>query len=55
METTTVMNIRVPADLKTAFEIACKGNDQTASQVIRALMRQYVKQNAQGDLLRRMK
>ena len=55
METTAILNLRLPADLKAAFEDACKGNDQTASQVIRALMRQYVKQNAQGDLLRRAK
>ena len=52
METTAVINHRVPADLKRAFEDACKANDQTASQVIRAMMREYVRANAQGDLLK---
>ena len=52
MEPTAVMNQRVPADLKRVFEEACKANDQTASQVIRAMMREYVLANAQGDLLK---
>lgn len=52
MEETVVINHRVPADLKRAFEQACKDNDQTASQVIRSLMREYVKKNAQGSLLK---
>ena len=52
METQTVINLRIPCELKRAFEDACKANDQTASQVIRAFVRQYVKQNAQGDLLK---
>lgn len=45
------MNMRLPESLKIAFEAACKQNDQTASQVIRAMMRDYVRKNAQGDLL----
>jgi hypothetical protein len=47
----STLNLRLPADLKAAFDAACAANDQTASQVIRALMREYVKRNAQGDLL----
>nr|CRY96486.1 hypothetical protein [uncultured prokaryote] len=43
---------RLPADLKRAFDDVCKSNDQTASQVIRAMMREYVKRNAQGKLLK---
>ena len=50
MEPTAVINHRVPADLKRAFEDACKANDQTASQVIRAMMREYVSRNAQTKL-----
>jgi antitoxin component of RelBE/YafQ-DinJ toxin-antitoxin module len=50
MEDTAVINHRVPAELKRAFDAACKANDQTASQVIRALMRDYVSRNAQGTL-----
>ena len=52
MEPTSVINHRVPADLKRAFDEACKANDQTGSQVIRAMMREYVRANAQGDLLK---
>jgi hypothetical protein len=52
MEQTTAISHRIPTDLKKAFDLACQSNDQTASQVIRALMRDYVKQNAQGDLLK---
>lgn len=52
METTpSVMNLRLPADLKKAFEEVCRQNDQTASQVLRAMIRRYIKENAQGDLL----
>lgn len=51
MEQTT-MNFRLPEELKKAFDDACKGNDQTAAQVLRAMMREYVKKNAQGSLLK---
>ena len=50
--TNATLNLRLPADLKAAFDAACAANDQTASQVIRAMMREYVKRNAQGDLLK---
>lgn len=55
MESTTVLNLRVPADLKAAFDAACRSNDQTSSQVIRAFLREYVRKNAQGDLLKGQK
>ena len=48
----SVMQIRLPADLLKAFQGACDTNDQTASQVVRAMMREYVRANAQGDLLK---
>lgn len=47
-----LMTLRVPADLKKAFDMACKQNDLSASQVLRTLMRDYAKKNAQGDLLK---
>lgn len=50
--TETTLNLRLPAELKKAFEDACKRNDQTASQVLRALMRDYAKKHAQGELLK---
>lgn len=46
----TTMQIRLPADLRKAFQEACEANDQTASQVIRAMMREYVSRNAQASL-----
>lgn len=52
MEPTVTINLRLPESLKAAFEAACKQNDQTASQVIRAMMREYAKKHAQGDLLK---
>jgi metal-responsive CopG/Arc/MetJ family transcriptional regulator len=51
MEETT-LNLRLPADLKKSFDAACKANDQTSSQIIRAMIREYVKKKAQGDLLK---
>ena len=49
----SVVNLRLPADLKTAFEEVCRQNDQTTSQVLRAFMRRYVQENAQRPLLGR--
>lgn len=46
-----MIRARIDADLKRAFEEACERNDQTASQVLRHLMREYVRKNAQGSLL----
>lgn len=46
-----LVSMRVPADLKRAFEETCKAADQTVSQVLRAAMRAYVRENAQGELL----
>lgn len=52
--TDTVMNFRVPQELKDAFEIAAKSEDMTSSQLIRRLMRltveNYMRQNAQQGL-----
>lgn len=52
--TDTVMNFRVPQELKDAFEIAAKSEDMTSSQLIRRLMRMtvenYMSQNAQQGL-----
>lgn len=45
---------RLSADLLKAFNLACEDNDQTAAQVLRAAVREYVTKNAkpQGDLLK---
>lgn len=52
MNDSEMIRARIPGDLKSAFEEACARNDRTASQVLRDLMRDYVKKNAQGDLLK---
>lgn len=44
------LQFRLPADLLRAFHEACAANDQTASQVLRAMMRDYVSRNAQTRL-----
>lgn len=44
------LTIRLPADLHAAFAAACDRADLSASQVMRQLMREYVRANAQPDL-----
>lgn len=54
-EKTSTYTIRVPDNLKKAFEIAAKGMDRSGAQLLRDHMRSYVawymKEHAQGDLL----
>lgn len=51
------LRIRVDNTLRQEFIVACKANDTTAAQALRAFMRLYVEQNAanlrQGDLFQR--
>lgn len=51
-EKTALVTARVPEELKKAFDDAASRNDRTASQLIRDFMREYVRTNAQGDLLK---
>lgn len=44
------MTFRLPADLQAAFVAACKANDMSAAQVLRAAMREYLERNAQPAL-----
>lgn len=44
------MKILLPGDLKAAFDIACKGQDQTMSQVLRSFIREYVKAHGEGQM-----
>lgn len=53
MEDMTTLNVRIPKDLKKAFDEVCAEKDTTASQAIRAFIRDFVAKNAQGDLLRK--
>lgn len=43
MEKSSTYTIRVPEELKLAFEEATKAHDQRGSQVLRQHMREYVK------------
>lgn len=45
----STFTFRLDLDLKKAFEHAAKVNDRPSSQLLRDLMREYVKQHAQGD------
>ena len=44
------MTFRLPSDLQAAFIAACKSNDVSAAQVLRAAMRDYLERNAQPSL-----
>jgi len=56
MEKMSTYTMRVPEDLKKAFELAAKGDDQSGAQLVRKWMRLYVedymKRNAQADMLK---
>ena len=46
--------IRVDVNLLISFQEACKDNDQTASQVVRAFMREYIKKHGnQRDIFKK--
>lgn len=49
---TVMIAFRVPPELKKAFEAATKANDRTGSQILRDFVRDYIKQNRQGSLLK---
>lgn len=55
MNETVTYTIRVPADLKKAFEIATKATDRTGAQILRESMRNYtdwyMKNHAQQELI----
>ncbi len=44
------LQIRIPLHLRDAFNAAAKDNDMTASQLLRAYIKQYIKSNEQGSL-----
>lgn len=41
---------KIEENLLSAFKNACKNQDTTASQEVRAFMRQYAKNHSQADL-----
>ena len=44
--------IRVEKSLRDAFIVAAQANDRSGSLLIRDFMREYLRKNAQGDLLK---
>lgn len=50
MSKTKAFTIRADEDLIKSFHHACTNTDTTASQAVRAFMRDYIKKNGQGDL-----
>lgn len=53
-ELDATFKFRISAELLHAFNQACQDNDQTAAQVLRAAVREYVSKcsKPQGDLLK---
>ena len=47
------LTIRIERSLKVAADKAAAARDETLSQVVRRALRQYVSENAQGELLPR--
>ena len=48
------LRIRIDDDLRTEFIQTCRGNDQTAAQVLRAFMRQYIEAGKSPALQRKI-
>ncbi len=47
-----VLTVRINSDLRDSFNHACALNDLPASIVLRELMKRYIKENSQLDLLK---
>ena len=50
MKDEAVIRARINEQEKKAFEDVCKSKDLTASQVLRAFIRDYIKKNAQRSM-----
>ncbi len=46
-----VFTMQAEIDLLAAFKLVCQSNDETQSQVVRRLMRQYIDANEQPEIL----
>ena len=44
------IHFELPRGLRDAFKIACAGQDQSVSQVLRAFARAYVRANGKGQM-----
>lgn len=52
---TKLFTAKVDETLLSSFKSSCESQDTTASQAVRAFMRDYVKKNGQGDLFKQPK
>lgn len=53
--TTKMFTAKVDEDLLKSFKYACENQDTTASQAVRAFMRDYVRKHSQADLFKKPK
>ena len=51
-KTKKIFTAKVDEDLLKAFKHACENQDITASQAVRAFMREYVRKHGQADLFK---
>lgn len=51
-EETKLFTCKVEENLLNSFKGSCENQDTTASQAVRAFMREYVRKNGQGDLFK---
>lgn len=51
-KTKKIFTAKVDEDLLKAFKHACQNQDITASQAVRAFMREYVRKHGQADLFK---
>lgn len=49
---TKLFTAKVDENLLKSFKHACENQDTTASQAVRAFMREYVRKHGQGDLFK---
>ena len=49
---TKLFTAKVDSQLLESFKRSCEGQDTTASQAVRAFMRDYVRKHGQGDLFK---
>lgn len=54
-EETKLFTAKVDKHLLDAFKRSCEGQDTTASQAVRAFMRDYVRKHGQADLFKQSK
>lgn len=52
---TKLFTAKVDEQLLESFKRSCEGQDTTASQAVRAFMRDYVRKHGQGDLFKASK